>query len=175
MGVSSVLVMPNSKSRTKKSRGKAWRKRRARPAAPVGEVHSRLPVLPPAAVTPVEVDEFDDWDDWSFEDEWADDQDEDEEVFTDPVLGEALLARGWVAEGGVHSASECWAYPRTRPDGRVVLTTTVSLLRPDRYLVVSYGGEPVLWSEIYDSREEVLADIESIEAHRKPDSLTPDR
>jgi hypothetical protein len=173
--------MPNSKSRTKKSRGKAWRNRRARPAASVGAVHSRLPV-PPLAEAQVEVDEFDDWDEWSLEDEWADgdypgddDEDEDEEVFTDPVLGEALLARGWVAEGGAPSASDCWAYPRTRPDGRVVYTTTVSLLRPERYLVMSYGGEPVLWSAFYDTREEVLADIESIEAHRRPDSLTQDR
>ena len=168
--------MPNSKSRTKKSRGKAWRRHRAWHAPAVAPVHSRPPASP-AREAPLETDEYDDWDDWSFEDEWDDDgpDEHDEEVFTDGVLGDTLLARGWVDVGANDHASDCWGYPRTRADGRVVMGTSICVIGVDRYLVVSYGGEPVVWSGFYDNRDDVIADIEAIEAHRRPQSLTSDR
>lgn len=168
VSASNVSSMPNSKSRTKKSRGKAWRRRRAQPARPIAPAHSRAPA-PPARVAPVEID---DWDDGSWDDPWLDD--EDDEVFSDALLGEALGARGWIVlEAG--DSSDTWGYRRTREDGRVVVGTSIGVIGAARYVVASYGGEPVVWSGVYDSREELLADIESIEAQRRPESLSRGR
>lgn len=171
VSASTVSFMPNSKSRTKKSRGKAWRRRRAQPARPIAPAHSRVPA-PPVREAPVEID---DWDDGSWDDPWLDDEDdEDDEVFSDAVLGEALGARGWIVmEAG--DSSDTWGYRRTREDGRVVVGTSIGVIGAARYVVASYGGDPVVWSGFYDSREQLLADIESIEAHRCPESLSRGR
>lgn len=149
--------MPKSKGRSRKSKGKAWRTGRA--GSEYEENSTDTPGFDPALPGGM------------LEALSAALSDEVEQVFGDDELGSVLSRRGW---DPVHVhldevTSDMWTWPASAPPGDSWVPTAVTVME-EGYLVQFADFESVMRDEHaeYDSREELLDDLEAIEAYRHP-------
>ncbi|BBY90247.1 hypothetical protein MTOK_60290 [Mycolicibacterium tokaiense] len=154
-GGDTLAVMPKSRSRAKKSKGKAWRTGRAG-----SEYEESLTEPGPDAGLSDMVE--------ALSLALADDE---EQFYSDELLGRVLVRRGWDAVH-VHldeESSDMWTWPASAPTGDSWVPTAVTVLE-DGYLVQFADFESLMRDEHaeYGSREELLDDLERIEAYRHP-------
>ncbi|BBY76364.1 hypothetical protein MPRF_32630 [Mycolicibacterium parafortuitum] len=148
-------LMPRSKGRKKTAKGKAWRA--GRDGASDSDAGAGDPRLDGIDVEALE--------------ESLSAVDATEHArYRDEELGARLVSRGWVAvHAHVQQLSDMWVWPPSTPgdDGWVPTMITV---QPDGYIMQSadYAEHQVDHALHYDTRVEVLADLESIEAYRHP-------
>jgi len=87
------------------------------------------------------------------------------------VLGEILVGRGWVKVIHDHPEDtwDMWEWPPSAPEGDSYAAATSIHLEHDSYVVhyADMTGDEVF--DYFDSREELLADINSIENFRDPE------
>jgi hypothetical protein len=138
--------MPNSKGRKKTSRGEAWRT--GRPGSPFDPASTQGE---PSFARPV--------------------RDATHERDRDPLLGAQLLLRGWAHIQHEHPDDDwdMWLWPPSEPDAEFWIGTTIAV-EEGRYSVhfADDGGD---WEELivdYDTRADLLVDIDAIEAFRNP-------
>lgn len=147
--------MPRSRGRKKASRGKAWRTGRegssyddSASSSEFGEVDGvDLDLLARSLAA-----------------------DDDVVRYADDKLGGRLLSRGWVAvHTYVDDLSDMWVWPPSKPDAEDWVPTMVTV-QEEGYIMqsVDWGERQVDHAVFYETRAELLDDIESIEAYRHP-------
>lgn len=147
--------MPKSKGRTKKSKGKAWRTGRAG-----SEYEENVAVEPSSDVDLSHMVE-------ALSTALAEDE---VQFYSDDELGRLLIRRGWEPlHVHVEDSSDMWSWPSSAPDGDSWVPTMVTVLE-DGYLVQFADFQSLMRDEHaeYDSREELLDDLDAIEAYRHP-------
>lgn len=147
--------MPRSKGRKKTGRGKAWRAGREGSSSDEGASGGEL-----GEVDGVDLDLL------------AESLVADGDVvrYTDDTLGGRLLGRGWVAvHTYVGDLSDMWVWPPSKPDVDGWVPTMVTV-QEKGYIMqsVDWGEKQVDHALFYETRAELLDDIESIEAYRHP-------
>ncbi|WP_083739107.1 hypothetical protein [Mycobacterium sp. MS1601] len=150
--------MPKSKSRAKKSKGKAWRTGRA------GSEYQDNSVAEPASDFDIALP------DGMLEALAESLAEEAEQVYGDEELGRVLIRRGWEPmHEHIEDSSDMWSWLPSAPDDDSWVPTMVTVLE-DGYLVQFADYEALMRDQFaeYGSREELLDDIEAIEAHRHP-------
>jgi hypothetical protein len=151
--------MPKSKGRTKKSKGKAWRTGRA------GSEYEEN-VVGDGGVDPSTDVDFTHMVE-ALSTALAEDEDQ---FYSDDELGRLLVRRGWEPlHVHVEASSDMWSWPTSAPDGDSWVPTVVTVLE-EGYLVQFADFQSLMRDERaeYDSREELLDDLDAIEAYRHP-------
>lgn len=148
--------MPKSKGRAKKSKGKAWRTGRAgseyEENGGGGVVAGLDSTLPDGLVQALAVALAD----------------EEEQLYSDEQLGRVLVRRGWdPLHIHVEGSSDSWSWPASAPDGDSWVRTVVTVME-NSYLVQFADFESLVQDDFaeYGSREELLDDLDAIEAYR---------